>query len=309
MTIAISLKVNDGVVLAADSASTLVARETGVDPIITPTPTPAPGINIEAVQVANVYNNANKVFNLLKGAPIGLITWGSGAIGNASISTLAKDLRRRFAGGDPDHREWALVEYEQGNKRLKSYTIEGVAQRVREFMYDELYRPAFEEWPRKPTLGFIVAGYSAGETMAEEYQIAMTPTGECEGPTLLRPKDASGLTWNGQVEAISRLVLGFSSLLPIVLQQNLGVPQQQIGPATEVLKQALTAPMVVPPMPIQDAIDLAQFLVELTIQFTRFIPGPQIVGGPIEIAAITKHEGFKWVKRKHYYGSELNPEG
>jgi hypothetical protein len=31
--------------------------------------------------------------------------------------------------------------------------------------------------------------------------------------------------------------------------------------------------------------------------------------GPIEIAAITKHEGFKWIERRHFYPPELNPAG
>jgi hypothetical protein len=61
-------------------------------------------------------------------------------------------------------------------------------------------------------------------------------------------------------------------------------------------------------MPIQDAIELAEFLVHTAIMFSRFTPGPQAVGGPIEIAAITKHEGFKWIRRKHYFHSEFNPE-
>jgi hypothetical protein len=61
-------------------------------------------------------------------------------------------------------------------------------------------------------------------------------------------------------------------------------------------------------MPIQDAIDLAHFLVDATIQFVRFSPGSPTVGGPIEIATITKHEGFKWVARKHYFESRLNPQ-
>jgi hypothetical protein len=61
-------------------------------------------------------------------------------------------------------------------------------------------------------------------------------------------------------------------------------------------------------MPIQDAIDLARFLVDASIKFSRFVPGPQVVGGPVEIAAITKHEGFKWINRKHYYEQNLNRE-
>jgi hypothetical protein len=30
---------------------------------------------------------------------------------------------------------------------------------------------------------------------------------------------------------------------------------------------------------------------------------------PIEIAAITKHEGYKWVTRKFYFEDKYNPGG
>lgn len=282
MTIAISLKVNDGLVLAADSASTLVGRA-------------------EASQtgVINVYNNANKVFNLYKGSPIGAITWGSGAIGAASISTLMKDFRLRLTRRGPGSQEWQIDP--------TRYVVEDIAVKLRRYMFEELYLPAFESWKDKPTLGFVVAGYSSGATMADEYQI-LIQGGACPPPALLRPHEVSGLTWNGEPEAITRLVLGFGTGLPAVLQNNLGVPADQVGPALEVLRQALTAPLVMPAMPIQDAIDLAEFLVDLTIKFSRFTPGAPSVGGPIEIAAITKHESFRWVKRKHYFTRELNPE-
>jgi hypothetical protein len=83
MAIAISLKVNDGLVLAADSASTIIGYTEEGDP----------------TNVVNVYNNANKIANLRKGLPIGVVTWGSGSIGPASISTLIKppaaQIRRR----------------------------------------------------------------------------------------------------------------------------------------------------------------------------------------------------------------------
>src|SRR4029079_14569730 len=81
--------------------------------------------------VVNVYNNANKIANLRKGLPIGLITWGLGAISGISISTLAKDLRRRLTGLNPNHMDWTLKD--------DNFTIQAVADRVREFMYDERY--------------------------------------------------------------------------------------------------------------------------------------------------------------------------
>src|SRR4051794_16224534 len=114
MTIAICLKVNDGLVLAADSASTLIRQD------------PATG----EAEVINVYYNANKVFNLRKGLPIGATTWGVGNIGNTSISTLIKDFRDRLSGEKlPSSEGWAIT--------TDSYTIEDVAQKLRKFMFDE----------------------------------------------------------------------------------------------------------------------------------------------------------------------------
>jgi hypothetical protein len=278
VTIAITLKVNDGLVLAADSASTLIQQQEG-----------------GAVSVINVYNNANKIFNLVKGSPIGVVTWGAGNIGTASISTLVKDLRQQLS-------DESNVNFQFDKD---TYTVKDVAVSVRKFFFEDLYTPTFKESTDKPQLGIIVAGYSSNQGMAEEYQINII-NGDCGDPELLRPKELSGLTWNGEPEAITRLVLGFSPQLPYVLQHNLGVPPDQIGPAMQVLQEGLQAPLIIPAMPLQDAIDLAYFLVDTTVQYSRFIPGAPTVGGPIEVAVISKHEGFKWIRRKHYYSRELN---
>lgn len=66
--------------------------------------------------------------------------------------------------------------------------------------------------------------------------------------------------------------------------------------------------LVLPAMPIQDAIDLARYMVETTARFSKFsVARPRTVGGLVEIAAITKHEGFRWIARKHFFRFELNP--
>lgn len=283
MTIALSLKVNDGVVLATDSASTLLAQQPNQAPV-----------------VVQVYNNANKVFNLRKGLPVGAITWGAGAIGKASTSTLIKDLRRRFSGDDALHKDWQLND--------QAYTVEGVAQKLREFIFDECYTPAFSGWVSKPILGFVVAGYSAASDIAEEWRIDVDASGACTGPALVRPKDQCGMTWNGDPEAISRLILGHSPALAAVLEQKLGVSALQIGLAMQLITESLQAQLISDAMPIQDAIDLAYFLVELTEKYSRYTPGAATVGGPIEVAAITRHEGYKWVQRKLYFARDLNPE-
>ncbi|KAA0250587.1 MAG: hypothetical protein EDX89_22565 [Acidobacteria bacterium] len=278
MTIAISLKVNDGLVLAADSASTFFLQGPDGKPV-----------------TFNVYNHANKVFNLVKGLPIGVITWGAGSIGTSSIETLMKDLRLKLSTpGDASAID------------RQSYQMQDVAKAVRRFFFDERYHPSLSGRPDAPELGFIIAGYSSGQSMAEEFEVSMRGAA-CPDPVPVRALPECGLKWAGMLEPISRLILGYGTGLPNVLEARLGVPREQVQPAMQVIQQSLEAPLVVPPMPIQDAIDLAEFLVELTAKFYRFLPGAQSVGGPIEIAVITKHEHFKWIKRKHYYSSALNP--
>ena len=281
MTIAISIKINDGLVLASDSASTLLGQ--------------TPDGQLQAI---NVYNNAIKVFNLRKGLPIGAITWGAGSIGQSSIATIIKDLRQILTKGDEKHR-WQL---DPGN-----YTVENAANCLKEFVFDELYTPAFKDFPgQKPSLGFIVAGYSASAPMADEFKIEING-GQCDGPHSLRRRDEIGMTWGGDPEALNRLLAGVSSGLPMVLQNLFRIPSDQLKQVMQTIQQRLQLPLVLPAMPLQDAIDLADFLVDLTIKFSRFMPGAPTVGGPIEIAAISKHEGFRWIKRKYYFDRELNP--
>jgi hypothetical protein len=285
VTIAISVKVNDGLVLAADSASTIMNTNT-------PGPGAAPG-------VVNIYNNASKIINLCKGRPIGAVVWGAGSIGVASISTLLKDLRKRLSGQDPATvADWALTD---------AYTIEQVTQRTKQFLFDECYVAAYGpgQAPGKPSLGVVVAGYSSGQGLPESRLIRINE-GDCPDPTVVQAQDDNGCWWDGQPEAIHRVLVGYGIQLPSILQQ-LGVGPLLLGGVMNHIKDALAVPMILSPMPIQDAIDLAHFLVHLTIMYSRFSPGAPTVGGPIEIAAITKHEGYKWIKRKHYYESRLNP--
>ena len=114
------------------------------------------------------------------------------------------------------------------------------------------------------------------------------------------------MTWNGSPEAITRLLFGTSTLTRTVLA-NVGLADQALL-IMEAMQSQQVAPLIQAAMPIEDAADLAEYLVDTTVRFVRFMPGADTVGGPIEVAAITKHEGCKWLRRKHYYSRDLNPE-
>ena len=288
MSIAVLIGVHDGVVLAADSASTLTF------------PTP-PGVVLPPGQqgvVGNVYDNANKIFNLVKGQPVGCITFGSGNIGNASIGTLIKDLRKKLTDTPQD------LAFD-----AKQYTMEAVAKILAKFLGDECEK--LEQSAKLNTnLGLLLGGYSKPGDLGESWSVEIQK-GVPQQPKKLRPDHEVGLSWGGATEVLQRMVMGFSPQLFQVLaavtqpQQNPAVLASQLGP---VLAAQLQAPLVFAPMPIQDVIDLARFFVHSAIMYSRFLPGPNIVGGPIEVAAITKHENFKWISRKHYYDQPLNRE-
>jgi len=64
---------------------------------------------------------------------------------------------------------------------------------------------------------------------------------------------------------------------------------------------------VVTNLPRDELAGMAESLVNLTSFKRRVSMQTETVGGPIDVAVITKGDGFIWIKRKHYFDSELNP--
>ena len=52
---------------------------------------------------------------------------------------------------------------------------------------------------------------------------------------------------------------------------------------------------------------MAEALVSLTSLKRKVSMESETVGGPIDVAIISKGDGFIWIKRKHYFKPELNP--
>jgi hypothetical protein len=283
MTIAVALKVGDGMVLGADSASTI-----GAD-----------------FMQHKVYFNAEKIVNLYKGLPIGYVTFGLGSFKNRSTTSLAKDLRELLTrSGQPG---WQL--------NPDTYTVEEAAQRVRKFFFEEHYAKSYptkrkdkqgNEIDHFDSMGFVVAGFSAGAEQAEAWSVMIDDSGVCAPPERIIGQDVPSMAWwAGMPEPLTRLMMGFSSeAVGALATLPPGIPEHVV---IAFLRNVPTPRLFNTGMPIQDAIDLVKFMVETTIGFVRFAPRPPMVHGPVDVAAITKHEGFRWVQRKHYFDTVLNP--
>jgi hypothetical protein len=229
MTVVVAVKVYDGIVLATDSATAL--------PIVD-----GAGNTVDH----QVWNNADKLFQLHRDLSIGLATWGRGQIQAASIATIAKDLRRRLMGRDPTHADWSLDP--------DNYSLSDVAERLVQLMYDELD----SKTPRAQAmfLGFILAGYSAGLHHPEAWEIKFSDPNQRPVPHKFWDVDDVGWWVAGQPDAACRLFNGFSPSFKGNVLAAIDPAQQ---PTVSDLFAAEGRPCAIAPMPFADAIALAKF--------------------------------------------------
>ena len=64
---------------------------------------------------------------------------------------------------------------------------------------------------------------------------------------------------------------------------------------------------IVAMLPKDELAAMAESLVNLTSFKRRVSEDAETVGGPIDVAVISRGDGFIWIKRKHYFKPELNP--
>lgn len=56
----------------------------------------------------------------------------------------------------------------------------------------------------------------------------------------------------------------------------------------------------------EDLAEIAENMVSMTYLNRRFTSQEESVGGPVDVAVITKGDGFVWIKRKHYFDAGIN---
>ncbi len=152
-------------------------------------------------------------------------------------------------------------------------------------------------------VNLLVSGYNSDGT---------TQTYEINSPgekILKRENNEFGCTWIGQGDVVSRLILGYDSKLfkvPIIRAMGKKADDDlrtQIRGLEYFIQWSLIT--------LQDAVDLAVFLIKSTSVMQRFADGISMdvgdiqgVGGPIDVALITK-DGIKWINKKEITYSEL----
>lgn len=264
MTIVISAKTSEGLVLGADS---LVAEN----------------ITLENGQsfITNTFENAKKLFQL-EDYPIGVLVWGMGHIGNRNIGSLIDEFGNRLVGFANN----------------ESYKLREISQQIFEFIKDR-----YSASGNSGRLGILIGGYSAGEFFPEEYVfelpestdiLEIRPKDQNGNPTF-------GVNWYGLADGIIRFHWGYEDNLKSELINKLGQAGVDISVITEIdqLFFKYQYPLNIDIMPIQDVIDYVNYLINIMIGRYRFYRGVALCGGEVDIAVIT-YKGFNWVKTKKW---------
>jgi hypothetical protein len=272
----------EGIVLAADSRVTIMGLATIQGPE-----------GLQQALIPSTYDNASKLLNVKSQRFVGVVTYGAGAIGVQEPRTANSFL--------PEFDE-ELTEESEGSGGAKRLSVEAFATKLGAFFLRQwvgagMPNPA----PQNEEMVFLVGGYDDKSPYGKVFQL--TVPGAPVPVELM--SGVFGASWGGQNEIADRLLQGFDGRIPDLVQELLQIPpgQRNANLANE-LKQRLTVPIPWQLLPLQDCVDLSIFVVRSTILLQQWVVGIRGVGGAVDVATITRTEGFREIQVKQVTGDK-----
>jgi len=285
MTICVSVKVSEGLVLAADSTASING-------------TLQDNKGNQVSGILKTYDNAQKLSHL-KDFPIGTLSWGLSQIGSRSVASLIKEY------------EYSLPSLEEENEKIREKRMRGDEVESNSYQFEvksiaqglfenikKNYETEFAILPndKRPPLGILISGYSSNKFFPDQWEINFPLSNQITEP---RPdvngKPTFGANWFGLTESIIRLHWGRDDQLIDVLANHFKVSTEEIKP----LVNQFQYPVAFDGMPLQDAIDYTVYLVNVVIGRFRFVVGAPLCGGEIDVAVITPN-AYTWIRRKSW---------
>ena len=273
MSLGIAFKGAEGIVLAADSRVILTATSDEASPN-----------NVQQ----GFYDNATKLLRVSGQDYVGVVTYGAGAIIQQHPRT-AQSLLPEF-------------ESKLSDANCGRLSVEDFANRLSLFFSSQWSDSSMP--PNHEPMVFIVGGYDQGESYGRVYQFSV--------PAAPKPsevhagKNQFGMIWGGQRQFADRLIQGFDEHLPRMTQQVLELSDDQRVTLEKQLKENLQAAIPFPFLPLQDSVDLSILLIRTTIAVQNWIVGVRGVGGPIDVATVTRADGFRPVQLKSITADRIN---
>jgi hypothetical protein len=219
VTINIAVLTSEALILSCDSIASVT--EYFVDPFACPGERTEDGsLNVTVTaadiipQVTNTWDGVTKLFLLQAGScPVAAVTAGLAKLNNRSMSSYANQFLSEHGGSAPVEVP-GTMSTSVGPQCAKPmlHTVQDVAHEFLAFMrehYDIHYgdRKVPEEYRDGPI--FLVGGYDREHHLPSLYKVNVQE----DTVHLMCAAGSFGLTWEGQSEAVERLIMGYDSVL------------------------------------------------------------------------------------------------
>ena len=148
---------------------------------------------------------------------------------------------------------------------------------------------------------FLVGGFDEGDAYGRVFEV--------EVPNSPAPAEKSandfGITFGGQAEIAGRLLSGYDPQLENLVKANVRLNPAQTADLRQKVLQRLAMPIPYQFLPLQDCVDLAIFLIKTTATLQGWAAGARGVGGAIDVATITRTDGFRAIQEKEIVGERF----
>jgi hypothetical protein len=227
------------------------------------------------------YDNATKLLTFEGQTHIAAVTYGAAVIGARTAHSF-------------------IPEFEVRENLKQRLNVEEFCRELRSFFKERWDSAVTGAGPYVgPEMTFVVAGYDEGDAYGKVFVFGVPRTE-------IQPRNADnfGMTWGGQLELASRMIHGFDPALPGIIERILGLTEnEQKVKLQEALKQ-LEFPIPYQVLPLQDSINLAISMLRSTITFQSLGAGVRSVGGPLEVAVVTRVKGVQYIQKKELRGEQ-----
>jgi hypothetical protein len=277
LSLGVAFKGPEGIVLAVDSRVTLSFEQQIPN-----------GVQI----IPATYDNATKLLKFNGQKHVGAITYGLGALG-----TTAPRTAHSFV---PEFEDELARELEKiKDEKARRLSVDQFAGKLSDFFM----RQWNETNAQHPGIDmvFVVGGYDKGDAYGKifDFYIPSRPKPEEQN------EDTFGVLWGGQRELVDRLLDGFDPTLPFVVQEGMRLTDDARTKLATQLKSTLSLAIPYQFLPLQDCVDFSAFLIRTTIELQTWIGGVRGVGGAIDIATITRTDGFTPIREKKIAGESI----
>lgn len=258
MTLIVSLRIPDGIVIAGDSLSTLMGQ--GQLEATIGVTCPNCQHNHEIKPEASTFPVPGTTFSFAqKVIPFcgrfGVGTFGVGLLANKSVYFSIRLLEKQ------------LLDREPSNSNGVTEIAQKIGAEAHNLLQEQLKleNTSLDALPNDHApLGFQVVGYDGDEPKTIEVYVSQK--------VHIQVQQAFGCTVSGSQEIV-QAIWGLYRTHP------------ESQPPYPVFS-------------LQDAIDYAEFLIDTTIAHQRFSPMIPNVGGDIDLALVTPFDGFQWIRQK-----------